>query len=75
MEFLFLFFIFFGIGALLGLAYVGIKAIVMLLKGLIWVAREFPSTAREAIREGTRQGKADVARWEARKKERRRGRP
>lgn len=68
MEILFLFFILFGVGAFLGLVYVGVKAIIMASRGSIWAGKEFVSASREAIRKGVEQGKADVAAREAKKR-------
>lgn len=75
MEFLFLFFILFGVGAILGMAYVGIKAIIMATRGSIWFARGMGHALAEGARKGIEQGKADVAAREARKKERLRAQP
>lgn len=75
MEFLFLFFILFGVGAVLGLAYVGIVAIYRTIRGSIWAAKGFGSAISDGVRKGIEQGKADVAAREARKKERLRAQP
>lgn len=48
MEILFLFFILFGVGALLGLAYVGIVAIYRGTRGTIWFAKELKRVNGEA---------------------------
>lgn len=48
MEFLFLFFVLFGVGAALGLAYVGIIAIYRTIRGSIWFAKEMKRVNSEA---------------------------
>lgn len=75
MEILMLFFVLFGVGALLGLAYVGLKAIFMTARGSVWAGRGLVAAARDGIRKGVEQGKADIAAMEAAKAARLRERP
>ena len=71
MEFLFLFFILFGVGAVLGMAYVGIVAIYRAIRGSIW----FGKGMADAVRKGIEQGKADHEAAQLKKKERLRAQP
>lgn len=71
MEFLFLFFILFGVGAILGLAYVGIKAIMMAAKGLRFAAKDL----KRVNAESAAKGRALADEWAAKKKERLRAQP
>lgn len=48
MEILMLFFVLFGVGALLGLAYVGVKAIFMAGRGLRFAAKDLARVNRES---------------------------
>lgn len=75
MGFLMLFFVLFGLGALLGHAYVGVKAIFMASRGSVWAGRGLAAAAREGIRKGVEQGKADVAAMDAKRQQRLRERP
>ncbi|OAM73766.1 hypothetical protein A3840_17380 [Devosia elaeis] len=71
MEFLFLFFILFGVGAILGLAYVGIKAIIMATRG----SAALTKTVGGGLRQGWAQAKAEHEAAQLKKKERLRAQP
>jgi len=66
-EILFLFFILFGVGAVLGLAYVGVVAIYRTIRGSIWFAKEM----KRANGEAWAKAKADHAAAQAKKAEKR----
>lgn len=71
MEFLFLFFILFGVGAILGLAYVGIVAIYRATRGSIWFAKEL----RRVNGEAWAKAKAEHEAAQLKKRERLRAQP
>jgi len=71
MGFLMLFFVLFGLGALLGLAYVGVKAIFMTGKGLRFAAKDLARVNRESAD----RGRELAAKWEAKRQQRLRERP
>jgi hypothetical protein len=58
MEILFLFFILFGVGAVLGLSYVGIVAIYRGVRGSIWAGKEVGKSMRAGWREGVEKQRA-----------------
>lgn len=64
MEFLFLFFVLFGVGAVLGLAYVGIKAIIMAVKGVRFAAKDL----KRVNAESAAKGRALADEWAAKKR-------
>lgn len=57
MEILLAFLVLFGFGAFLGLAYVGVRAAIMAVKGLRFAAKDLARISRESWE----QGKADHA--------------
>lgn len=67
MQILMLFFVLFGVGALLGLAYVGIRALIMATRG----TSDLTKTVGGGLRQGWQQAKAEA---EAKKQERLRAR-
>jgi|GEM_PF-6692113 len=71
MEILMLFFVLFGVGALLGLAYVGLKAIFMTVRGTGALAK----TVSGGLSEGWQRAKAEHEAAQAAKAARLRERP
>lgn len=71
MEFLFLFFILFGVGAVLGMAYVGIKAIIGTARGSVTLTK----TVGGGLAEGWAKAKAEHEAAQLKKKERLRAQP
>lgn len=71
MESLFLFFILFGVGAILGMAYVGIVAVYRTIRGSIWFAKGMGG----AMKQGWVQAKAEHEAAQLKKKERLRAQP
>lgn len=70
MEILMLFFVLFGVGALLGLAYVGLKAIMMAAKGLRVAGRDLARVNRESWQRAKAEHEAAQAAKAARLRER-----
>lgn len=64
MEFLFLFFVLFGVGAVLGLAYVGIKAIFGTARGSVALTK----TVGGGLKEGWAKAKAEHEAAQAKKR-------
>lgn len=70
MEILMLFFVLFGVGALLGLAYVGLKAIFMTARGSVWFAKGLGSSMKEGWQRAKAEHEAARAAKAARLRER-----